>query len=430
MVRPSAPPRSETALRIDRSGQPSVRPGVAGEATASTALCRSPECGGSRRVCGTTPFALPSLSDHVEPGRCLLPVHPWQAEHDLPTRFAAEFASGALRLTNLSIPARPTMSFRSVVLETEVGGDYHLKLPVAVQTTGATRTVSVAATQNGPLMSRFLERLFCLSELRETNLFEHLHLMAEPASFHFADKDPDRCRFLSAVLRRGPEEGSVSTNRWLLPAAALFEPKANPLFLRAAEYYGIEPLALFTRYSRCLLPAQAFLCGSLGIALEAHPQNIVVEFRGPKGQAPDVHFWYRDLGGIRLHPVRLGEALTERGWNDRLEVPQFWPGSATSTDSIRDLSSKFVYSILQNHMGELIRAIARQGHPEEAYWAVVHDVLDEHRALLGEDLASRVFAQEWDLKAMWTMRLDSAVTEYTFCPVKNPLIAGRSACPA
>ncbi|MCA9779328.1 MAG: IucA/IucC family siderophore biosynthesis protein, partial [Candidatus Eremiobacteraeota bacterium] len=362
-------------------------------------------------------------------GYGLVPVHPWQAENDLKTRFAERFETGELKFSDQTIPARPTMSFRTVVLQTEVGEDYHLKLPVAVQTTGATRTVSVAATQNGPLMSRFLSQLFAHPDITQTDLFDHLHLMAEPASFHLKDEEPDRSRFLSAVLRRGPLERKGDGARWLLPAQALLEPRENPLFLRAAEYYGLRPLALFSRYCRCLLPAQAFLCGELGIALEAHPQNIVVDFRGMRGSDPDVHFWYRDLGGIRLHPGRLGEALRNRGWRE-LEVPQFWPGSATSTDSVRDLSSKFVYSLLQNHMGELIRAICRHGHSEDDYWKVVYDVLDEHRPLMGPDLAERVFQPQWDLKAMWTMRLDSAITEYTFCPVENPILRGKKVCPA
>ena len=372
----------------------------------------------------------PSLRTEVEPGRALVPVHPWQRDNDLKTRFASRFDSGELRFSGKTVPARPTMSFRTVVLQTEVGEDYHLKLPVAVQTTGATRTVSVAATQNGPKMSTFLARLFSHPEMTETGLFNQLHLMAEPASFHLKDPDPDRCRFLSGVLRQGPDEKSRFNGRWLLPAAALLEPREAPLFNRAADYYGLQPLTLFTSYCRCLLPAQAYLCGQLGIALEAHPQNIVVDFRGRRGTAPDIHFWYRDLGGIRMHPERLTEALQTRGWQDRLEVPEFWPGSATSTDSVRDLSSKFVYSLLQNHLGELIRSISRSGLSEDDFWGVVHDILDEHRLLMGADLEQRVFESRWDLKAMWTMRLDSAITEYTYCPVDNPLLRGRKACPA
>jgi siderophore synthetase component len=360
-----------------------------------------------------------------EEGRVLVPVHPWQAERDLQTRFSSLFESGVARFSEHALPARPTMSFRSVILETEVGEDFHLKLPVAVQTTGATRTVSVAATQNGPAMSGFLKRLFAHREMVDSQMFQHLHLCAEPASFHIKDDDPDRSRFFSAILRKGPAEGRIKGNRWLLPAAALLEPRDNPLFLRAARHYGVTPQTLFVSYCRRLLPAQAFLCGRLGIALEAHPQNMVVDFRGLAGSSPDIHFWYRDLGGIRLHGSRLAKALEDRGWDQQLQVPQFWPGSATSTDSARDLSSKFVYSLLQNHLGELIRSVCRTGFEEADFWTVVDDVLTEHRALMGADLEERVFSSTWDLKAMWTMRVDSRITEYTFQPVQNPLLTYR-----
>ena len=77
--------------------------------------------------------------------------------------------------------------------------------------------------------------------------------------------------------------------------------------------------------------------------------------------------------------------------------------------------------MLQNHLGGLSRAVVRcTGEAEAPYWEAVRDTLEEHRHLLGEDLGARVFASAWDLKAMWRMRLDAAVTEYTFAPVANP----------
>lgn len=370
----------------------------------------------------------PSLGAQRE-GRVLVPVHPWQALHDLPVRFESRFKSGELFFVEDTIPARPTMSFRTVILESEVGQDYHLKLPVAVQTTGATRTVSVASTHNGPLMSEFLTRLMNLPIFAESQLFHHLHLMAEPASFYLKAASENESRFCAGILRNGPGMKRIRGPRQVMPVAALLEPRENPLFVRMARYYGLAPVTLFTNYCQRLLPAQAFLCGQMGVALESHPQNMLVDFRGLAGTSPDIHFWYRDLGGIRLHGGRLRRALRERGWDDTLEAPEFWPGSATSTDSERDLSSKFVYSLLQNHLGELIRAVSRTGIPESELWSVVGEVLHDHRKLLGPDLESRVFAPEWDLKAMWTMRLDAAVTEYTYRPVKNPLLGFEAVSP-
>ncbi len=347
--------------------------------------------------------------------RLAVPVHPWAAERDLPHRFAEQFQSGRWKLSSHpALGARPTMSFRSVILD---GQDFHLKLPVAVQTTGATRTVSVSAAHNGPLMSHFLGQLWQTHEISKK--VTRLKLMAESASFRLADHG-DNNRFLAGLLRRGPGP-EVDGKRWLLPAAALLEPRENPLFARAAAYYSLSPAELWGEYISALLPPVAFLCGSLGVALEAHPQNVVVEFSGPPGQRPKVSFHYRDLGGIRLHDGQLRRGLEELGLHDKLQIPRLYPGSATATDSLRDLASKFIYSLLQNHLGELLRAIVRHtGESESTYWEQVRQSLEAHRASLGDDLARRVFADEWDLKAMWRMRIDSAVTEYTYAPVANP----------
>lgn len=355
--------------------------------------------------------------DRIPPtGKSLVPVHPWAWKNDLPSRFESQFRDRRWRLSDITpLPARPTMSLRSVILESS-HGQAHLKLPLAVQTTGATRTVSPAATHNGPELSRLLTALWNTPVARHLN---GLHLMAEPASFRLADDSSGQARFLAGILRDSPGP-SVDHNRWLLPAAALLEPRENPLFSRAAAYYGQTPQQLWRAYVQALLPPLAFLCGRMGIALEGHPQNIVVEFRGAPNQAPEIHFHYRDLGGIRLHLGQLEGALRE--WELFLEPPSFWPGSATSTDSMRDLASKFIYSVLQNHLGELSRAVVRSGQGEETlYWQDVREVLESCRESMGEDLAGRVFARDWDLKAMWRMRIDWAVTEYTYAPVRNPL---------
>lgn len=352
-------------------------------------------------------------ADHpelVQPGHLGLPVHPWAASRDLAERFSAPLASGRWRFSSHTLRARPTCSFRTVILE---DSGLHLKLPVAVQTTGATRTVSVAAAHNGPLMTAFLDRLW--EEPSARPHLRRLHLMGEPGSVRLQGHG-DNNRFLAAILRRSPGGG---VGRWLLPAAALLEPRSQPLFVRAASHYALSPLALWSLYVRTLIPPLAYLCGRLGLALEAHPQNVVVDLRGAAGKTPDIHFHYRDLGGIRLHSGRLKQGL--KGLGEDLTPPVLLAGSATATESSRDLASKFLYSLLQNHLGELSRAVVRcTGEAEAPYWEAVRDTLEEHRHLLGEDLGARVFAPAWDLKAMWRMRLDAAVTEYSYAPVANP----------
>ena len=70
--------------------------------------------------------------------------------------------------------------------------------------------------------------------------------------------------------------------------------------------------------------------------------------------------------------------------------------------------------------------MARLGLQESVLWPIVDEVLCANRHLMGQDLESRVFSENWELKAMWTMRMDSAITEYTFREVQNPLLQFRS----
>lgn len=352
----------------------------------------------------------------------IVPVHPWAAASDLPQRFNEQFASGRFQWVDFKEAlVRPTMSFRTLILYPKGHeADLHLKLPVAVQTTGAVRTVSVAATKNGPVMSAFLKKLWGVRQCCLDDKLKDLLLMEETASFSFADNSSDQARFLSGILRKAP---SCSTTVWRLPAAALLEPASEPLFLRTANLGSMQPLELWQRYCQALIPPIAFLCGRLGIALEAHPQNIVVQFEKDPGGSWLVKFLYRDLGGIRMHPQKLKAGLDELKLAANLNAPQFYPGSATTTSSLRELSSKFIYSLLQNHLGELVRSIVRvTAEPETSYWACVLEVLKRCASSLGADLSQRVFADFWDFKSMWRMRIDSKVTEYTFAPVKSPLI--------
>ncbi len=368
----------------------------------------------------------PELKTHVPSGTALLPVHPWQADRDAPSRFSAQLQSGRWSWSPYTVPARPTMSFRTVILESPTGRDFHLKLPVNVQTTGAVRTVSVAAAQNGPRVSAFMRALVEGPFGRSSRMFEHFHLMYEDASFYVSTGQPEQSRFLAGLLREGPfHDWEERKDRWILPVAALLEPRDNPLMGRVGPAYGLSHRDLWRAYLRSLLPTLAVLCGRLGIALEAHPQNLLVEFRGPLGQSPEIHFWYRDFGGIRFHQPSLRAALHREPELKTLEAPTFWPDSATTTECFREASSKFIYSVLQNHLGELIRVQVRDSDSleEKELWTDVALVLRELKTAMGAELSELVFAESWDLKAMWTMRVDRAVTEYTFSPVPNPLLA-------
>lgn len=385
----------------------------------------------------------------------LIPIHPWAKEVDLPQRFAQYFQSKRWRWSPApALDARPSLSLRTVILE---GSSclLHLKLPLAVETTGALRTISAAAAHNGPLLSALLHQLWCAPPVQTLGILKNLSLMSETASFRLADDHQGQARYLAGILRElsatdiaespchdvahryltsqsipGPPQAPPSDlaqeprsqsllKHWLVPAAALLEPRENPLFLRVAAHLKHTPFELWQEYVKTLLPPLAFLTGQLGIAFEAHLQNIVVAFPPATSNKPQLHFLYRDLGGIRIQPSRLRQGI--HAWALTLQPFKLDPGSAICTESSQELTSKFLYSTLQNHLGELLRAIIRVERSSEApYWAVVRDVLKDNRSFLGTDLLARVFNRTWDLKAMWSMRVQQAITEYTFVPVPNP----------
>ena len=79
---------------------------------------------------------------HAPGDYALLPVHPWQWDHRLDALHAQLDPSDLVRLGAES-PAHPQLALRTVepVLEGRIA-PFHLKLPIAVQTTSAERTVS------------------------------------------------------------------------------------------------------------------------------------------------------------------------------------------------------------------------------------------------------------------------------------------------
>ena len=82
-----------------------------------------------------------------------IPIHSWQAQHTIPSLFKSLIDSKQLMMfPNLTIPAQPTLSFRTVA-PTQHQQQSHIKLPINVQTTSALRTVSPASTENGPKVS-------------------------------------------------------------------------------------------------------------------------------------------------------------------------------------------------------------------------------------------------------------------------------------
>ncbi|MGW0583301.1 IucA/IucC family protein [Streptomyces sp. NPDC002920] len=191
--------------------------------------------------------------------RLLIPVHPWQAEHVLK------------RSCEQGLTTRPLMSLRTLA----VPGGPHVKTSLSARLTSSVRDISVASVAASAALSAFAE-----------TLAEHTDgLLHFTRTFGAATPDsPD----LAAVLRESPAVYAGPGER-VVPVAAL------PLT-------GLpDSPAWSAEFARLALTAGLRLL-ELGVALEAHGQNLLVVL---SSAGTPLRLVYRDLADIRVGPSRL-----------------------------------------------------------------------------------------------------------------------------
>ncbi|MCK1822067.1 IucA/IucC family siderophore biosynthesis protein [Streptomyces sp. XM83C] len=192
--------------------------------------------------------------------RLLLPVHPWQAAHVLK------------RGGEPVLAAHPLMALRTLALP---GGGPQVKTALSTRLTSSVRDMSVGSVRAAAALSAFAEEMAARTGglLRVTRT-----LGAVTAG------SPD----LAALLRESPRVHAGPGER-VVPVAAL--PGTG---LPASPAW----LAAFTR----LALGVGLRLLELGVALEAHGQNLLVVL-SPEGEP--LRLVYRDLADIRVGPARL-----------------------------------------------------------------------------------------------------------------------------
>ncbi|WP_067285427.1 IucA/IucC family protein [Streptomyces jeddahensis] len=202
--------------------------------------------------------------------RVLIPVHPWQSAHvlgkaDRPT--ARE-----------KIAAHPLMSLRTLAPASAAHGvTAHIKTALSARLTSSVRDISVYSIATSETVSAFAD---ALSARLDGLLYITRTLGAVTAD------SPD----LAAVLRESPETyAAPESGERVIPVAAL----ATTSLPRS--------LAWLADFARLALAACLRLL-DLGVALEAHGQNLLVVLS--PANAP-VRLVYRDLADIRISPARL-----------------------------------------------------------------------------------------------------------------------------
>ncbi|MEU3523966.1 IucA/IucC family siderophore biosynthesis protein [Streptomyces sp. NPDC038707] len=191
--------------------------------------------------------------------RLLLPVHPWQAAHVLK------------RTYDVWRPARPLMSLRTLALP----GGPHVKTALSARLTSSVRDISVYSVRAAAPLSDFAGELTA-----RTDGLLHLTRTLGAVTAHSPD--------LAALLRQPPEEYAGPGER-VVPVAAL-----------ATTSLPGRP-GWLARFARLALTVGLRLL-ELGVALEAHGQNLLVVL-GADGTP--LRLVYRDLADIRISPARL-----------------------------------------------------------------------------------------------------------------------------
>ncbi|MFC8329348.1 IucA/IucC family protein [Streptomyces olivaceus] len=196
--------------------------------------------------------------------RLLVPVHPWQAAHVL--KGTSEEGTGSQGLD-----AHPLMSLRTLA----VPGGPHVKTALSARLTSSVRDISVASIGASADVSDFGQAL-------AERLDGLLHVTGTLGAV--AAGSPD----LAAVLRESPRV-FAAPDEHVVPVAALTttglpdSPAWLVSFARLALGVGLRLL-------------------ELGVALEAHGQNLLVVL---SSSGEPLRLVYRDLADIRVSPARL-----------------------------------------------------------------------------------------------------------------------------
>ncbi|MFD8302655.1 IucA/IucC family protein [Streptomyces sp. NPDC059690] len=194
-------------------------------------------------------------------GRLLLPVHPWQAAHVLK------------RSCEDGFEAHPLMSLRTLA----VPGGPHVKTALSARLTSSVRDISVYSVGMSATLSTFGESIAARSD----GLLHVTRTLGAAAA-----DSPD----LAAVLRESPQTyAATDRGERVVPVAAL----ATTALPSSPSW-----LAEFTRLA--LTVGLRLL--ELGVALEAHGQNLLVVL---SDTGAPLRLVYRDLADIRVSPARL-----------------------------------------------------------------------------------------------------------------------------
>ncbi len=237
--------------------------------------------------------------DPERAGDVVLPIHP-----ALPAAVLREALAGIGRRPADVVsraapePVRPTLSLRTVVPDRDPG--LHLKLPLPIRTLGRLnlRALTRAGLADGARVERVLRAV-----LADEPRFAGPVVVADESSWAHAGHP-----MLAVLIRRWD---GVDDTAEIVPVAALAAtgPDGRTVIAGlAGRYWDGDLDQLIGDYLRALLDWQVTLWLRYGVALEAHPQNVLIAV-DRVGDGPRLRLLLRDLDSARIDLEVAGAAL-------------------------------------------------------------------------------------------------------------------------
>ncbi|EAW21012.1 uncharacterized protein NFIA_061730 [Aspergillus fischeri NRRL 181] len=288
------------------------------------------------------------------------------------------------------------VSMRSVVLRPHLGVTYTLKMSLAYRITSAVRTIA----------SWVIPEVIFMSQLLEELLPPELWIYREVAGVTGAGEDLEDARQISCIIREDLVPRAQANGLALIVAASLYQAPGGTSKTYAEILFGLntweEKIAWFRSYIASLCDAVLPPLVMYGIALEAHPQNIVLRVCRQSSELRG--FAVRDWGGVRLHKSTLQ--------NLGVQLPMVDTESPVITDDLDHIWSRFHHAFLQNHVASVLVAL---GLETEGGWAIVRGelsrVLSDSRYAVSPSLLKYLLADDMQMRCFFTARLEGRPSE-------------------
>ncbi|NLP52818.1 IucA/IucC family protein [Bacillus sp. RO1] len=364
-----------------------------------------------------------SAQGHNPSNYYILPVHEWQLNHTLYTLYSNEIRQNIIiPLPSIKISARATSSFRTV-MPTKATNTF-LKLAINSQMTSTVRSISTNTALNTVHFSNMVKEVLD----KELSLRDFIPLN-ETSGFAFKSENKDKSRNLTVIVREN-KEMELENGEIPVVGSSLYNksPLTNKTILddileEYLSYYHYPrregTIQFFQEYLSITIPGFLTFLTKYGIALEGHLQNSIPVFRNGK----PVRFYFRDWGGARIYRPRL---------QSQGIFPDFYSGSLIETDAIYDIHTKAHYTIIQSHIGEIIRLLVESSGVEESeFWQAVDNKIEAVFQCLESSTEVNVkedrtyfYQDKISHKALTKMRLNPS-DGYMFSDIDNPLSASR-----